>query len=89
MVPYFSAVLLLSVAGLLNPIGMNLVWQSALPATAGANCGLLWLQYYIPKETVPYRTQEGVQRGYLWIVLAAVLGGVFVVVLGRGITLHR
>lgn len=32
--------------GLLNPLGMRLLWQSALPATAEGESGLLWLQYY-------------------------------------------
>src|SRR6266851_7182489 len=32
---YFSAIVLLSLAGLLNQFGIQLLWQSALPATAG------------------------------------------------------
>lgn len=51
ILPYFSAVVLLSIAGLLNPLGIQLLWQSALPATAGGQSGLLWLQYYIPRQT--------------------------------------
>src|SRR5579864_496106 len=31
IVPYFSGILLASAAGLLNPLGMQLLWQSALP----------------------------------------------------------
>src|ERR1700731_2072823 len=34
LIPYFSAVLLFCAAGLLNPIGIQLVWQSALPGAA-------------------------------------------------------
>ena len=49
ILPYLSAILLASVAGLLNPLGIQLLWQSALPATAGGQSGLLWLQYYIPR----------------------------------------
>jgi hypothetical protein len=89
MVPYFSAILLLGVAGLLNPIGIQLVWQSALPATAGADSGLLWLRYYIPQGTVPRRSPEAIPRSSGWIAVAAILAAVFVIVLGRGITLHR
>ena len=33
ILPYISAIVLISVSGLLNPIGIQLVWQSALPAT--------------------------------------------------------
>jgi len=89
IVPYFSAILLASAAGLLNPLGIELLWQSALPATAGGQSGLLWLQYYIPRQTRPVRTAEQLARSYLWIGVAAVLGLVYVVVLGPGVTLHR
>ncbi len=88
-IPYFSAALILAAGGLLNPIGIQLVWQSALPGAAGADCGLLWLRYYIPKGTVPERGLEGINRSYPWIAVAAILALVFVFLLGRGITLHR
>jgi hypothetical protein len=89
LIPYFSAVLLVCAAGLLNPIGIQLVWQSALPATAGAQSGLLWLRHYIPKGTVPKRLPGSVDRSYVWITVALALSAVFVFVLGRGIVLHR
>src|SRR5208337_1680839 len=88
MVPYLSAILLASVAGLLNPLGIQLLWQSALPATAGGQSGLLWLQYYIPRQTEPERSPGQVARSYVWIGVAAGLAFLYVVVLGRGITLH-
>jgi hypothetical protein len=89
LLPYFSAVLLLCAGGLLNPIGIQLMWQSALPGAAGANSGLLWLRYYIPKGTVPERRSDAIDRNYVWIIVAVVLSLVFIFVLGRGITLHR
>jgi hypothetical protein len=88
-IPYFSAVFLLCAGGLLNPIGIQLVWQSALPGAAGADCGLLWLRYYIPKTTVPEVGSDGIGRNYVWIIMAAILSLVFILVLGRGVTLHR
>jgi hypothetical protein len=87
--PYFSTVLLLCAGGLLNPIGIQLVWQSALPGAAGAHSGLLWLTYYIPKGTVPERSSDGIDRNYTWIIVAVALSLVFIFVLGRGITLQR
>ena len=87
-IPYFSAVVLLSAAGLLNPIGIQLMWQSALPAAAGAHSGLLWLMYYIPRGTVPQRGSEGIGRNHVWIIVAVGLSLVFIFVLGRGIRLH-
>jgi len=89
LIPYFSAVLLLCAAGLLNPIGIQLMWQSALPGAVGAHSGLLWLRYYIPKATVPERPSDGIGRNYPWIFAVLALPLVFIFVLGRGIALHR
>jgi hypothetical protein len=89
VVPYFSAVLLLSAGGLLNPLGIKLFFESALPGAAGADSGLLWLRYCIPKKTVPERALEPIARSYAWITVAAVMTLFFIFVLGRGVTLHR
>jgi amino acid transporter len=89
IMPYFSAILLACVAVLLNPLGIQLLWQSALPATAGGQSGLLWLQYYIPRGTEPNRTPEQVERNSNLIIAAGILALVYIAVLGRGITLHR
>lgn len=89
LIPYISAVLLLCAGGLLNPIGIQLVWQSALPGTAGADSGMLWLMYCIPRRIVPERAPEAIGRNYSWITVAAILSLVFIFVLGRGVTLHR
>jgi len=88
-IPYFSAVLLSCAGGLLNPIGIQLMWQSALPGAAGAHSGLLWLRYYIPKRTVPERSPDTINRSYAWLIAAAAASLVFIFVLGRGVTLHR
>ncbi|HST12416.1 MAG TPA: hypothetical protein VLL05_18725, partial [Terriglobales bacterium] len=49
LLPYISAIAIVCLAGWFNPIGKQLMWQSALPATAGGHSGLLWFRYYIPK----------------------------------------
>ena len=89
LLPYLSSILLASASGLLNPIGIQLMWQSALPATAGGQSGLLWLRYYIPKTAVPERSSDSIARNYAWIAVAIALSIPFIFVLGRGITLHR
>jgi hypothetical protein len=89
VVPYISSVVLSCLAGLMNPIGLNLVLLSALPASAGANNGLLWMRYYVSKSTVPGAIPQVVSRSWKWIAGSTAMAIPFVFVLGRGITLHR
>lgn len=87
--PYFSAIAIAVAGALPNPVGIALVWESALPATAGANSGLLWLQHYIPRATVPERSSPALERSYAWIAMATLCSLAFIVIIGPGITLHR
>jgi hypothetical protein len=87
--PYFSAIAIAIAGALPNPVGIALVWESALPATAGANSGLLWLRHYIPSSTVPERSSPSLERSYAWIAIAVLCSLVFIFIIGRGITLHR
>jgi hypothetical protein len=89
LLPYISAIAIVCLAGWFNPIGKQLIWQSALPATAGGHSGLLWFRYYIPKGTLPSAVAGNIQRTYRWIIVAAAASLIFVVVLGYGITLSR
>lgn len=87
ILPYVSAIVIVCLAGLFNPIGKQLVWQSALPATAGGYSGLLWFRNYAAKRTVPATIDDNVQRSYRWIIVAATAALIYVVVLGHGMTL--
>ena len=87
--PYVSAIVLMSVGALLNPLGIQLLWQSALPATAGGQSGMLWLPYAIPRKAAPQANQALVRRDWPWVVAAAILALLFLLLLGRGITVHR
>jgi hypothetical protein len=89
LLPYISAIVIVGLAGLMNPISINLVWQSALPATAGAHSGLFWFRHYIPKAAKPEVPPAFVTRSYRWVVPAAVCGLLFIIVLGHGLTLTR
>jgi hypothetical protein len=88
-IPYFAAIVIEVVAGLRNPLGLPLVFESALPATAGAQCALLFLVYYVPKSVTPGPNDKPVVRSYTWIVVSAVLALFFVLVVGPGIQVHR
>jgi hypothetical protein len=89
LVPYFSTIALASVSALLNPLGIQLLWQSALPATAGGQSGFLWLQYYLQRGTEPQRQAEALGRNYVWLITAIALAVPYIIGLGRGLVLHR
>ncbi|HVB86218.1 MAG TPA: hypothetical protein VNK23_06075, partial [Candidatus Dormibacteraeota bacterium] len=86
---YFSVLVLSVAAGLMNPLGIKVVLESAVAASAGGNAGLLWLRYYVPKGAAPQRSGDGVARSYAWIGTTAVLLLPYIFVLGRGVALHR
>lgn len=88
-IPYFSAVIIEVIAGLRNPLGIALIFESALPATAGGNCGLLFMAKYLPKSTTPGPNSQPIARSYPWIVASAVLALVFILVLGSGVQIRR
>jgi ABC-type multidrug transport system permease subunit len=89
IVPYVSGIVLSSAAALLNPSGIQLLWQSALPAAAGGQSGLLWLRYVIPSSAASQESQALLRRNYPWVIGGAILALAFVLLLGRGITIRR
>lgn len=85
--PYFAALIIDGIAGIFNPFGWQYVFLSALAATAGGNCGLLWLRHYIPERVQPGE-RALISRSYTWITVAAVLAIIFVVIFGPGVHLQ-
>jgi hypothetical protein len=86
---YFSVLILSVAAGLMNPLGIKVVLESAVAAAAGGNAGLLWLRHYVPKRAAPLGAEASIGRSYGWIATAAVLVVPYIFVLGHGIALHR
>lgn len=89
LVPYLTGIVAVGVSGIFNPIGIQYVWLSALPATAGGHSGMIWFRYYVPKSIVPSSVEEPISRSYSWILTALAVLIVFVGILGRGVTLCR
>lgn len=87
--PYATDPLLGVVAGLRNPGGPFLILVSALPATLGANSGLISLPFMLRARNMPEEKVGLITRRPAWIVAAAVVTLVFVIVLGRGLTWTR
>jgi len=85
--PYFTEGVVATLGGLMNPGGLFYVIASAIPATMGANAGMLSLPGMVGRGE-----GEGVgviRRDWKWIGTAAVLVVLFVFVLGRGLTWRR
>jgi hypothetical protein len=86
LVPYLAGGVALVVAGLLNPLGMKIVLISAVAAAFGGTSLLAWYPPIPrpPAATTP-ETPLGIGRSTGWLVAAAVVLLVFVIVLGPGI----
>jgi hypothetical protein len=85
LVPYFTGAATLIVAGLLNPLGMQVVLISAAAASLGGTSLLAW---YPARPRTPSRFATdpplGVARSITWIAAAAIAMAFFVLVLGPG-----
>jgi hypothetical protein len=81
--PYLAAGLLSCAAGAFDPLGIKLLLVSTIPAAFGGSSGLLWADNLIPRG-VPGPNLV-VSRSRRWWVAAVILGGGYVVILGRGI----
>jgi hypothetical protein len=87
LIPYFTHGILLTVAGLLNPVGMLLVVISAMAASFGGCSAMLWMGSLLRGSMIPGPSREGppVERSIPWIVVSAITAAMFVFVLGRGL----
>jgi hypothetical protein len=86
---YFTNGVLLTLAGLFNPIGMFLVAISAMAASFGGCSGLLWMGSLLRGSNIPPPSQDGrpITRSSAWIVTAAIIAIMFIAILGRGVRL--
>jgi hypothetical protein len=81
--PYFAACLFSCAAGALDPMGLNLLFVSTIPAAFGGSSGLLWADTLLPH--VVAGKQLLVQRNPMWWIAAVVLGIPYIIILGRGL----
>jgi len=89
VLPYIAMALISLLAGAMNPLGLNGILQSALPAGAGANVGLLFLRGMMPATSEGELDSRQITRNFLWIGLACLFGLFFVFVLGPGVHWNR
>jgi hypothetical protein len=80
---YFAAGLFSCAAGAFDPLGIQLLFVSTIPAAFGGSSGLLWADSLMPR-TVPEQNLV-VHPNRLWWIAAVVIGLGYIVILGRGI----
>jgi hypothetical protein len=86
---YLTSGVLLTVAGLFNPIGMRLVAISAMAASFGGHSGLAWMGQFLRDEKMALPASESgvVERNWAWIAIATAMAIVFILAIGRGVKL--
>jgi len=84
--PYLAGGITFVAAGLLNPVGLEIVFISAVAASFGGTSLLAWYPG-IPRKPSPETPEVplAIERSKAWIAAAAVALILFVGVLGRGI----
>ncbi|HWE48699.1 MAG TPA: hypothetical protein VG273_02865 [Bryobacteraceae bacterium] len=80
--PYYTACLFSCAAGALDPLGVKLFFVSTVPAAFGGSSGLLWADSLLPAGA---KWKLTVTRQPAWWIAAAVIGTLYIVILGRGI----
>lgn len=81
--PYYTAGLFSSLAGAFDPLGLQLLFISTIPATFGGLSGLMWADSLMPASAT---RSSRVTAAPAWWVVAVVFGAAYVLILGRGIS---
>jgi hypothetical protein len=89
LIPYFTHGVLMTVAGLFNPVGMILVLISAMAASFGGCSGMLWMGMWLRGNMIRPPSHDGapITRSLGWIALSIAVAVPFIFVLGRGVHL--
>ena len=87
--PYYAACAFYCLAGAFDPLGLQLLFLSTIPAAFGGNSGLMWADSFLPRTSSSTGHLLVVSRQPAWWIAATVLGLTYILVLGRGVHLAR
>jgi len=85
--PYYAACTFLCLAGALDPMGIQLLFLSTIPATFGGLSGLMWADSLLPRAAPAQPLVVRPSRA--WWIVAIVFGCAFIALLGHGIEFTR
>ncbi|MFN7983840.1 MAG: hypothetical protein U0Q11_18490 [Vicinamibacterales bacterium] len=81
--PYYVAGVFSAVAGAFDPLGIELLFISTIPAAFGGLSGLMWADSLMPASS---SLSLRVPPSRTWWIGAALFGIAYVVILGRGVS---
>jgi hypothetical protein len=82
--PYYAAGVFSSAAGLLDPLGVHLLFVSTIPAAFGGSSGLMWADSLAPRVSATGLALF-VERDRLWWTAALLIGAAYIAILGPGV----
>ena len=93
LIPYLAAAALAALGALRSPVGISILWMYALPSTLLGNIGLL-IGSHIAADSPPATALTAlpiapVPRSLPWLIISAILAGVFILLIGPGVTILR
>jgi hypothetical protein len=83
--PYYAACGFYCLAGAFDPLGLQLLFLSTIPAAFGGNSGLMWADSLLPRISDEAKIPLIVSSAPAWWVTAAVMGLAYIAVVGRGV----
>ncbi|MGD0213040.1 MAG: hypothetical protein ABSB87_07395 [Terriglobales bacterium] len=87
---YLAGGAVMTIASVFNPISPSLILMSGVGASFGLNCGLLFLPGIVAADTRSHTSvTRSLELSFFWIVLAIVISGVFIGVMGPGLHFSR
>lgn len=86
---WLSAMLVLCLSALRNPLGKRDILLSDLPVFLASECGIVGILLFLPKSNSSAGVGDCVPRSWPWILTASAVACVFILALGHGIMLSR
>ena len=84
---YLAAGVVLTAASIFNPISPSLILVSGIGASFGLNCGFLFLPPIIARNAAYHGVGEArIPFSALWLIVSVFICGLFIGILGPGIT---